>query len=127
MYFLTVPCVCIDLRTNFESFFSLSFQSNLVLSLLYNCLSIPLAAGVFYPILHRRLPPTVAALAMALSSVSVVFSSLALRLYHPPIVEGRSNLQRKRRPDVVKPLLSASVDEETDHVANLDNMEQGQT
>merc|ERR1712176_599523 len=59
-------------------------QLNFIWSLLYNCLSIPLAAGVFYPIFHTRLPPTVAAVAMALSSLSVVASSLALRLYRPP-------------------------------------------
>lgn len=35
---------------------------------------------------HTRLPPTVAALAMALSSLSVVASSLALHLYRPPNV-----------------------------------------
>eukprot|EP00537_Pseudo-nitzschia_pungens_P018811 CAMPEP_0172409882 /NCGR_PEP_ID=MMETSP1061-20121228/76589_1 /TAXON_ID=37318 /ORGANISM="Pseudo-nitzschia pungens, Strain cf. pungens" /LENGTH=1009 /DNA_ID=CAMNT_0013146047 /DNA_START=313 /DNA_END=3342 /DNA_ORIENTATION=+ len=61
-------------------------QLNFLWSLLYNCLSIPLAAGVFYPFFHTRLPPTVAALAMALSSLSVVASSLALHLYHPPDV-----------------------------------------
>eukprot|EP00531_Pseudo-nitzschia_arenysensis_P006506 CAMPEP_0116157054 /NCGR_PEP_ID=MMETSP0329-20121206/23146_1 /TAXON_ID=697910 /ORGANISM="Pseudo-nitzschia arenysensis, Strain B593" /LENGTH=821 /DNA_ID=CAMNT_0003654149 /DNA_START=437 /DNA_END=2902 /DNA_ORIENTATION=+ len=61
-------------------------QLNFIWSLLYNCLSIPLAAGVFYPIFHTRLPPTVAALAMALSSLSVVASSLALHLYRPPNV-----------------------------------------
>ena len=61
-------------------------QLNFIWSLLYNCLSIPLAAGVFYPMFHTRLPPTVAALAMALSSLSVVASSLALHLYRPPKV-----------------------------------------
>jgi len=59
-------------------------QLNFIWSLLYNCLSIPLASGVFYPFFHTRLPPTVAALAMALSSLSVVASSLALHLYRPP-------------------------------------------
>ena len=39
-----------------------------------------LAAGVFFPISQWRLSPAWAALAMALSSVSVVLSSLALRL-----------------------------------------------
>jgi P-type Cu+ transporter len=61
-------------------------QWNFVWSLLYNILGIPVAAGVFYPFVHARLPPTVAALAMALSSVSVVISSLTLRFYRPPDV-----------------------------------------
>lgn len=61
-------------------------QVNLLCSLLYNVLGIPLAAGVFYPLVQMRLPPTVAALAMALSSVSVVLSSLSLRFYRPPTV-----------------------------------------
>jgi hypothetical protein len=64
---------------------------NFLWSLLYNCLGIPVAAGVFYPFIHTRLPPTLAGLAMALSSLSVVGSSLALRLYKPPGgVEGAS-------------------------------------
>ena len=66
-------------------------QWNFLWSLVYNCLGIPVAAGLFFPIFHTRLPPTVAALAMALSSVSVVFSSLALRLYRPPVVLSRPN------------------------------------
>jgi P-type Cu+ transporter len=61
-------------------------QWNLTLSLIYNCLGIPVAVGVFYPMVHLRLPPTVAAVAMALSSISVVLSSLTLRLYRPPNV-----------------------------------------
>lgn len=59
---------------------------NLLWSLIYNVLGIPVAAGVLFPILRARLPPTIAAVAMALSSVSVVLSSLSLRLYHAPKV-----------------------------------------
>ena len=73
-------CIALDLsRVLFRR-----IQWNFVFSLLYNCLGIPVAAGVFYPLLHTRLPPTLAAMAMALSSFSVVLSSLALRLYRPP-------------------------------------------
>jgi hypothetical protein len=64
-------------------------QWNLVFSLIYNCLGIPVAAGVFYPIVQVRLPPTLAAVCMALSSVSVVASSLLLKLYKQPQVDGR--------------------------------------
>ena len=70
-------------------------QLNFVFSLIYNCLGIPVAAGVFYPLVQVRLPPTLAAVAMALSSLSVVSSSLALRLYRPPKVEDEpSNIQQ---------------------------------
>lgn len=51
---------------------------------LYNMIALPVAAGVLYPVKtssgnHIRLDPAWAALAMALSSISVVASSLLLR------------------------------------------------
>jgi len=57
---------------------------NFVWALVYNCLGIPVAAGVFYPLLKWRLSPTLASIAMALSSISVVSSSLMLKLHQPP-------------------------------------------
>ncbi|KZT57332.1 heavy metal translocatin [Calocera cornea HHB12733] len=54
-------------------------KQNFGWALIYNCAALPLAAGVFYAAGHVRLPPVWSALAMALSSVSVVMSSLALR------------------------------------------------
>ncbi|EGB02952.1 hypothetical protein AURANDRAFT_10241, partial [Aureococcus anophagefferens] len=56
-------------------------KANLFFSLAFNGLGIPIAAGALYPFLEVRLPPEVAALAMVLSSVSVVASSLSLRSY----------------------------------------------
>ena len=72
-------------------------QWNLTLSLIYNLLGIPVAVGVFYPIIHLRLPPTIAAVAMALSSISVVLSSLTLRFYRPPNVSVRRRVASSRR------------------------------
>lgn len=56
-------------------------------ALVYNCVAVPVAAGVFYPIVsngtHVRLDPIWASLAMALSSVSVICSSLLMRTRLP--------------------------------------------
>jgi Cu2+-exporting ATPase len=54
-------------------------RQNLVWAFVYNCLGIPLAAGLFAHQLQWELNPAIAGLAMALSSVSVVLNSLALR------------------------------------------------
>lgn len=59
-------------------------KGNYVWALGFNSLGIPLAAGAAYPVLEKRIPPYAAAAAMALSSVIVVMSSLALRLYQSP-------------------------------------------
>lgn len=52
----------------------------------YNTIAVPIAAGVIYPIGNTRLDPVWASLAMALSSVSVICSSLLLKLYKEPKV-----------------------------------------
>uniref|UniRef100_A0A0W0FJT3 HMA domain-containing protein n=1 Tax=Moniliophthora roreri TaxID=221103 RepID=A0A0W0FJT3_MONRR len=57
---------------------------NFVWAIMYNMAALPIAAGVIYPAGRVRLDPVWAALAMALSSISVVCSSLLLRLYKPP-------------------------------------------
>lgn len=54
-------------------------RQNLFLALIYNSISIPLAAGLLYPLFGVFLSPMVGALAMSLSSVSVIANSLRLR------------------------------------------------
>ncbi len=56
-----------------------NMKQNLGFALLYNGLGVPLAAGVLYPFFGLLLSPMVAALAMSLSSVSVVGNALRLR------------------------------------------------
>lgn len=63
---------------------------NYLFAFSYNCCAIPIAAGVLYPPFHFQLPPWIAGAAMALSSVSVVCSSLLLRRYKPPKAVVRS-------------------------------------
>jgi len=56
-------------------------RQNLFWALVYNSMGIPVAAGMLYPALGWQLNPEIAGLAMAMSSVSVVSSSLLLRSY----------------------------------------------
>jgi P-type Cu+ transporter len=56
-----------------------NMKQNLGFALLYNSLGVPLAAGVLYPAFGLLLSPMIAALAMSLSSVSVVANALRLR------------------------------------------------
>ena len=56
-----------------------NIRQNLVFAFAYNIIGIPVAAGVLYPAFGILLSPELAALAMSLSSVSVIGNALRLR------------------------------------------------
>jgi Cu+-exporting ATPase len=55
-----------------------NMKQNLVFAFVYNALGVPIAAGLLYPFTGLLLSPMIAALAMSLSSVSVVSNALRL-------------------------------------------------
>jgi Cu+-exporting ATPase len=55
-----------------------NIKQNLIFAFGYNALGIPVAAGLLYPFMGQLLNPMIAALAMSLSSVSVIANSLRL-------------------------------------------------
>src|SRR6266853_105691 len=56
-----------------------NIRQNLFFAFIYNAAGVPIAAGVLYPIMGVLLSPVIAALAMSLSSVSVIANALRLR------------------------------------------------
>ncbi len=59
-----------------------NIRQNLFFAFVYNSVGVPVAAGVLYPAFGILLNPMVAALAMALSSVSVIGNALRLKRLH---------------------------------------------
>lgn len=60
-----------------------NIKQNLFWAFFYNCLGIPLAAGIFYSLLGWRLSPMFGAAAMSFSSVFVVSNALRLKMFKP--------------------------------------------
>jgi cation transport ATPase len=56
-----------------------NIRQNLAFAFIYNVVGIPIAAGALYPSFGILLNPMVAALAMSLSSMSVIVNALRLR------------------------------------------------
>ena len=64
-----------------------NIKINLFWAFFYNCLGIPLAAGVFYPALGLKLTPMIGSAAMSMSSLCVVTNALRLRFFKSKFIK----------------------------------------
>ena len=82
-----------------------NIKENLFWAFFYNAICIPLAAGVFYPLLHWTLNPMIGAAAMSLSSVFVVSNALRLKLFKPGESVEKNRKQKKESMEMKKTIL----------------------
>ena len=81
-----------------------NIHENLFWAFLYNTIGIPLAAGVWIPLLGWQLNPMFAAAAMSLSSFSVVTNALRLNFFR---------MHDSRRDHKIKPHSATTIKKET--------------
>ncbi|KAJ6162970.1 hypothetical protein N7497_002949 [Penicillium chrysogenum] len=77
---------------------------NLIWACMYNVIGLPFAMGIFLPFTGFMLPPMAAGAAMALSSVSVVVSSLLLKFWRRPSWMEVERLEKELASGEISPL-----------------------
>lgn len=104
-----------------------NIKENLFWALFYNCLGIPLAAGVFYGVLGWKLSPMFAAFAMSLSSVFVVSNALRLRNFKPSVKADRLEDSAEQSKPAAVPAFAvkSDINSSADEINKNENDEKG--
>jgi Cu+-exporting ATPase len=83
--------------------------TNLFWAFIYNVIGIPIAAGVLYGLIGLFLPPYLAAIFMASSSVSVVLNALLLKRYEPRTPQQIEEERRLIEEKVMDPICGMEI------------------
>ena len=110
-----------------------NIHENLFWAFIYNVIGIPLAAGVWYPLLGWKLNPMFGAAAMSLSSFCVVTNALRLNLFR--MYDARHDHKRKHKMVSLEGISGLTISENEEHIppvstgdgadANKENQEDG--
>lgn len=82
-----------------------NIKENLFWAFFYNCIGIPLAAGVFFGVLGWTLSPMFGAAAMSLSSVCVVLNALRLKFFKPNAVPAQAPMIKQGEKAIMKRIM----------------------
>lgn len=88
-----------------------NIKENLFWAFFYNCIGIPLAAGVLYPAFGIRLNPMFGAAAMSLSSIFVVTNALRLKGFKSGFIPLKKGKITRETTDVKTGIQEAPVDQ----------------
>ena len=83
--------------------------TNLFWAFIYNIIGIPLAAGLLFTLTGSFLPPYLAAIFMASSSVSVVTNALFLKRYEPKTAQQLQELKLLTEERVIDPICGMEI------------------
>ena len=86
-----------------------NIRQNLFWAFFYNCLGIPVAAGVLYPIGGILLSPMIGAAAMSLSSFFVVTNALRLRLFKADVIAVETEQNNQKQVNIKEEKLMETV------------------
>ncbi|KAI5956484.1 CCC2 [Candida jiufengensis] len=85
---------------------------NFIWAVIYNLFMLPFAMGCFLPF-NLMLPPVAASIAMMISSISVVLSSLQLKWWKPPIIHEKKSMSDLENGEIINDfnLKNGSIEE----------------